>query len=97
VAKELHRNGLGYALVSKAKSIAEEWGTFLLEVQGYCGFKFYAICVCGALTTRSNSHPIYHPCPQKGEKRGQGIHSLLVVSLPTAYISISFVTLFFDV
>lgn len=27
VAKELHRNGLGYALVSKAKSVAAEWGT----------------------------------------------------------------------
>ncbi|XP_010687701.2 uncharacterized protein LOC104901787 isoform X1 [Beta vulgaris subsp. vulgaris] len=26
VAKELHRNGLGYALVSKAKSVAAEWG-----------------------------------------------------------------------
>lgn len=26
VAKELHRNGLGYALVSKAKCVAEEWG-----------------------------------------------------------------------
>ncbi|CAO2823034.1 unnamed protein product [Amaranthus hypochondriacus] len=26
VAKELHRNGLGYALVSKAKSVAETWG-----------------------------------------------------------------------
>uniref|UniRef100_A0A803MFJ3 N-acetyltransferase domain-containing protein n=1 Tax=Chenopodium quinoa TaxID=63459 RepID=A0A803MFJ3_CHEQI len=27
VAKELHRNGLGYVLVSKAKCVAEEWGT----------------------------------------------------------------------
>ncbi|XP_022134834.1 uncharacterized protein LOC111007009 [Momordica charantia] len=26
VAKELHRNGLGYALVAKAKTIAEDWG-----------------------------------------------------------------------
>ncbi|XP_021756861.1 uncharacterized protein LOC110721935 [Chenopodium quinoa] len=26
VAKELHRNGLGYVLVSKAKCVAEEWG-----------------------------------------------------------------------
>ncbi|KAL2927440.1 N-alpha-acetyltransferase 30 [Bienertia sinuspersici] len=26
VAKELHRNGLGYALVSDAKCVAEEWG-----------------------------------------------------------------------
>uniref|UniRef100_A0A7C9DZN8 Arylamine N-acetyltransferase n=1 Tax=Opuntia streptacantha TaxID=393608 RepID=A0A7C9DZN8_OPUST len=32
VAKELHRNGLGYALVSKAKSIAEEWGITSLYV-----------------------------------------------------------------
>ncbi|XP_021865381.2 uncharacterized protein [Spinacia oleracea] len=26
VAKELHRNGLGYALVSKSKCVAEKWG-----------------------------------------------------------------------
>ena len=71
MAKELHRNGLGYALVSKAKSIAEEWGTFLLEVQGYCGLKFYAICVCGALTTRSNS-PYLSSLPAKGGEEGSG-------------------------
>ena len=26
VAKELHRNGLGYALVAKSKMVAQEWG-----------------------------------------------------------------------
>ncbi|XP_074276339.1 GCN5-related N-acetyltransferase 7, chloroplastic [Silene latifolia] len=26
VAKELHKNGLGFALISKAKSIADQWG-----------------------------------------------------------------------
>lgn len=26
VAKELHRNGLGYALVAKSKLVAQEWG-----------------------------------------------------------------------
>lgn len=26
VAKELHRNGVGYALVAKSKNVAREWG-----------------------------------------------------------------------
>ena len=26
VAEELHRNGLGYALIAKSKIVAQEWG-----------------------------------------------------------------------
>ena len=31
VAKELHRNGLGYALIAKSKMVAEDWGNKFLH------------------------------------------------------------------
>lgn len=32
VATELHRNGLGYALIAKSKLVAQEWGKNLVLV-----------------------------------------------------------------
>ncbi|KAA8522801.1 hypothetical protein F0562_009224 [Nyssa sinensis] len=60
VAKELHRNGLGYALVAKSKLVAENWGN---NFSYTCPLIFtYPLIPCIYNVCISGNAPLFYTC-----------------------------------